>query len=944
MRFKIQSAFLRFIGLFAMLTLLLISAAIAQQSTGPLYTIKTESIVNARNGSLVSLTMTALNNTNAPFTGEITLEPVQGIAIAGKQRVVVNIPANSQIFYPVSLIVSNQAPAGETPIRFLLQDSLNAVLATFKTKMILEHNRSVQLIANRPVEMMQNVGDSLKVAVLLSNTGNTKERLQVIATFPDLNGGTILVDKAVELHPFQDSIVVFTRIINRQLLAIEQFSVNIAALYSDGTMVNNVLVNVQNVSGNRKYISPGQQILGMNNFSNNTISLSGRNFFSDTEAWMLNGRGSFVLPTGHIGFNLDAYQWKNSTSRPLVSNTWVDYEFKNKGIVAGNIYESLETFINGRGVKLYAENEAETNRFEVALVDKSNNLLGYGYKTPATSGYTAYAKTMLSDGAGGGYIGSVMYDRAPIDKAENMIIMNNYKVQLNQKLRIGFDLGGGLTRVLDAPTPSSFKPSLAIGSSASGELGQYSLSSSNYYSSGYYPGIKRGALQLDERISRSINKVNIWLAYSHYRFNPQYFQNQYTFSSNFSNSKIEAGTSFPISSRLSLNLSLNKYSEKGNFGILPLALNADMKLDSYRVSETIGWHSENNLHNVYLTAENGISKSPVTGEQSIQIRANASWTYRGFSLNSFFQQGNFSLSEALINAQYSGDNAYRISLSPAYNKSFFRKKMNVQLNVMYTEDSFTGKNWTYAGSGKYAISNRMSVFANAYFYNYKTQFYNSASSTFQAGLIYNLPDTRNAVSQKTGDIKIFLFFDHNTNGIFDTGDVPAVGRIVTIDNTNLITLQDGTIQYRKVPYGKHALSIPAQNWYADVPKIDLQSKELKLSVALQETGKIMGSFVYNYDERLSMEVVERYAGLRLFLSGNNGVNLEVLTNTRGEFTLFAPAGIYEVKVDKNSLPEHVLSQEKTMQYKVEIGKTTVVPVIELEVQKRIIQVKKFSSE
>src|SRR5690606_7992033 len=119
---------------------------------------------------------------------------------------------------------------------------------------------------------------------------------------------------------------------------------------------------------------------------------------------------------------------------------------------------------------------------------------------------------------------------------------------------------------------------------------------------------------------------------------------------------------------------------------------------------------------------------------------------------SFFQQGNFSLSEALINAQYSGDNAYRIRLSPAYNKSFFRKKMNVQLNVMYTEDSFTGKNWTYAGSGKYAISNRMSVFANAYFYNYKTQFYNSASSTFQAGLIYNLPDTRNAVSQKTGDI------------------------------------------------------------------------------------------------------------------------------------------------------------------------------------------------
>src|SRR5690606_32599538 len=111
-------------------------------------------------------------------------------------------------------------------------------------------------------------------------------------------------------------------------------------------------------------------------------------------------------------------------------------------------------------------------------------------------------------------------------------------------------------------------------------------------------------------------------------------------------SRIEGGLSFPVGLRLNMNVSLNRQEESGRTGLLGGLNTPDMRLVSYRAVETLGWRSANNQHMVYISAENGFFKSPATGKNELLLRTNASWNYKFFNLNTYYQRGAFTLTEA----------------------------------------------------------------------------------------------------------------------------------------------------------------------------------------------------------------------------------------------------------------------------------------------------------
>src|SRR5690606_38009291 len=149
---------------------------------------------------------------------------------------------------------------------------------------------------------------------------------------------------------------------------------------------------------------------------------------------------------------------------------------------------------------------------------------------------------------------SVLYDRTPYNHSESVIQINEYRYRLKSNVQLSFELGGGLTRTLNDPS-SFFKPSLAVGNKLSGVFGKYSVSSNNFFSSGYYPGTRRGMIQLNERVSRSFNKLNTWVSYSYYHYNPKYLSQHFYYSQNASNSQVEGGTYFPLSNNAYLSIS-----------------------------------------------------------------------------------------------------------------------------------------------------------------------------------------------------------------------------------------------------------------------------------------------------------------------------------------------------------------------------------------------------
>lgn len=915
----------------------------AQEDHQPLFSIQTDSIFLAENESLVALTLILTNNSPSPFKGKLSLSTVAGIELVGGSEI--HIGANSKSYYPIRLSVGRDVAAGESLVSIYLVDTLDQVKAQFLTKLIVAAKRKVQLINFRPNEIMQQVGDSLSVSVLLSNQGNIVEEITLTGSFLDLTGGKVVVPKKIKIEGFKDSVVVFKRIITKDLLKVERYIVNVAALYGNGEFINNVMISVQNLSGNRVYVDPSAIGAGFDNFGDNRISLSGTNLLSNNEALQLSGRGFFQVPKGSLGFNMNVSQYTQYNNRPLVTNTYLDYELNNNGIVVGNISESLETFINGRGIKVYTKNEEESRGVELAIVDKQYNLLGDQYFSDVDQGYTTYATANFKGKKGGFYRGNLVYDRSGYEGSENIIFMNRYQHQAENKLMIGFDLGGGLTRAYDDPT-STYKPSFALGNTLSGTFGEYHINSNNFYSSSYYPGIRRGVLQLNERISRSFKKMNTWMAYSFYNYNPDYIGNKFIYNHEFANSRLEAGTSFLVAEQFSLSLSANSIYEKSR-GLSFASLDEPMlSMKAYRLTESISWRSKNNLHSIYLASENGFSTSPLTGKKTLDLRTTVSWTFGLFNLNTYFQQGNFSIYEMLSNSQRDNDKVYRFSVSPSLRKNFLQNKLKLQVNMNYNRDSYSGENWMYSGMADYSFSRSISAFLNSYFYHYKGSFFTSSSNAIQAGISYHLPSERNISSQKKGNIEVFVFYDHNANGVFDEGDTPATGQIVHLGGISFISQGNGLIQYKKVPYGAYTLRVPSQNWYAKAASgLDLQVRNLRIDVPLQRTGRITGKIFYNYNNRTSMEVSEKYGGLRLLVKGDDGdFNSQVLTNADGEFILFLPEGKYEFWVDENSLPKNVYTEFKPMKIKVSGGKSVEVPKIELKAKQRTIEVKRFSSE
>ena len=914
----------------------------AQESGASAFSIETDKEIVAKNDDLVPLTIQLQNNSSTAFSGKLVLKTVDGIRMIGQSADAIAMEANSKRFVPVRIAISRSAPSGNSDLVFALVDDSGTTKAQFTTQLIIESIRKVQLSAYEPNQLMQNVGDSLIVSAQLTNRGNSKENITVTASFPDLRGGTKVEKKQVFLDAYQDTIISFSKIITKDLLRVERYTVNMAALYSNGELINNVRIGVQNVSGSRTFTDPS---MGdpFSSYSSNSIELSGRNLFSQNEAIQLNAKGEYEFLDGTLNFNLNGYYYTQGSTRPQVTNTYIDYRKNNKGIRLGNISESLEKYVNGRGVKTYFGNEKTGKYFEVGWADKSYNLLGDQYRSESGTGYTAYAKTVLSTRKEGEYEGSVLYDQTPYENSESVIAMNEYNFEVMKDVRVGFELGGGVTRLLEADE-SPIKPSVAMGFKLSGKFGKYNINSSNFLSSGYYPGVRRGVVQLNERIGRQLGKVGVWAGYSLYKYNPQQLEERNSYYSyGRGNSRFEAGTNFSLSRNTRMSITAKQQTDEGVIGYSSQEEQATSKMHSLRLTESINWRSRNSEHSVGLSAENGFTKIPFIDGRQFQLRVNANWNYRIFTLNSYYQQGDFTIYEAYRNA-LEGDSNYRFNVSGGVRKDFFGKRVKTNLNVNYNQNSYSGSNWTYSGRVDYAITPQFSSFVNAYAYSYSSSSYSSFNTNVQAGVRYNLPTTKQAAVGKKGDLKLFLYYDNNVNGVYDEGDTPAEDRIVTIGGVSFISNRRGEVEYRKLPYNDYSLKIPSQDWYAVAPaSVTIVSKRTTLEVALQRTGKVTGKLFYKYDARLSEEFAEKYGGLRMWATATNGKKIEALTNANGEFTLFLPVGEYEISVDANSLTKNVYTDFEPQTVTVVADKTTEIPAIELKIKQRKIEVKRFGS-
>lgn len=917
------------------------------------HVLTVDSVLNGTNTEIVSTTVALYNHTEEPSRGWLKITSPPELKLLGTATPTVHLAAKSKQFLPLKVHVSASARAGTYPISLQWIDSTGRRLQQADTRLTILPKRAVWLQATKPTELIRHAGDSLLVRVAVRNAGNTHERIKLVASIPDPQRGRLFTSRDVDLQAAVDTTVVFGYVVDRSMMELGHFTVNVTGLYANNELFGNTAVNVQNAAANRRYMDPTTASVNRGYQPRNSVSLQVRNALSDQQWWQLNGRGSYALGNGSLDFNTDAYQWGGLDGRPVLYNTWIRYGSKQIDVTAGNISESLETFVNGRGVKVHFNDSLHNRSFEGGLVNHSFDLLGNSGSAGYADGFTAYLKTTGSIGQPEkrNYTGTAIYERKPIENRENFLYMHTVDLvkSSSDSLRLVADIAPAATRQLDtsAAGGATFFPAMAAGLQLQFIHPSYSLTSNNFYSTGYYPGVRRGVLQLNQRISRSIKRTNLWMQYSLNEYAPKYLENQSEYRSYFLVSRAEAGMLFPLTTSLSLSfVPLHEY-ERGSYTFGATADDDEMRLNSYRLNTTINWRSSDYKQQGYLLLESGLGqfRPSLAGGSGTQLRASLSYSYAWFNANINAQRGNMSLMEAANNLYFGREHPYRIGASASAQRYFLRKKAQAEISLSYYKDSFSGENRTASGRLRYAFTKKAAFLFTGQYYQYNTPYAGRiANVNVQLGIQMALPDSRGPNRPKEGNIELTVYYDHNHNGIYDEGDSPAGNIMLLVGQTAFVTASDGTVKYSHVPHCTYKISVPAQGgWHADESVLQLNSKQLKYAVPLQHSGTVNGRVQYQYNERLSREIDKTLAGLTIEATNERGQVTETVTDAEGNYVLFLPPGDYEIRVAERSLPRYVIVETPVQQLRVVASKLNPGPLFALKAEEKKIEVKRFSS-
>lgn len=909
-----------------------------------------DSVLEGPNNTILNLTLSLQNQTEKEFQGELQFQLPTGVSVLNSNTHI-RIPAKSKIYFPVRIRIGNTVQAGNYNLISKLIDNSETVVSTASSSLNIIAVRSIGMSAITNEAIMTHEGDSISIQLLLKNSGNTTETIRILSSIPspNANQGKQFSVKELTLTSARDTLVEINYFIDRYLLSLDFFYINITGLYQNNEIFGNNRIGVQSITSNRSYINPQLNQTNWNS-SMNSVELSVRNPFTDQQSLQLFGNGSFQLNNGNVNFNLNAHQWAND-NKPIMNNTFLRYDQNNKGITLGNINESYERYISGRGAKLHYGDSAGTYISNIGFADKQYNLLQTNSGSNYNKGYTVFASHNQKFGLEErqNFSSTALYDRDSYENAESFLFSNNLDLFYqgsNKNTRLNLLLGGGLSRPMTQnDTTIGYKPSGAIGLVFNTNLKKYIFSSNNFYSTGYYPGNRKGILQGNQRLSRSLGKSHIWASYNFYKAEPQSFNLLRSYDLYFMFSKTELGISTAFSPFIQMTWSPRYDYEKGRYSFSGEAAEIS-DFANYRLNQNLSWRSRDNKHQSNISLEIGVEDQSVLPiKNTFHAKSTLSYHYKGLGLSAYLQKGAFTLVEKLSNQIFDREDPFRYGMSAYFTKSIWQEKLRTDWSLNYFSDHFSGSSTSLNGRLQYFLNQKTALFTYAQAYHYNTQFYNGMPNiSFQAGIIQKLPQNKGKNEIKNGSITVFGFYDHNHNGIFDEGDEAAIDKILMLDDVIFITDSKGEINYKNVPYGKHTLSAPIEKgWHAERFSFMLGNKSETINIPLIKSGTARGNLTYIFDGRYNMEVNTSLEGFHITAISETGHRSTTRTDNQGNYVLFLPEGIYDIFLNDEELPDNVYTDQSSYQIEIIAGETNRIPAFNLKVRERRIEIKRFQS-
>ena len=882
-----------------------------------------------RNIGMIDAIVELKNSSNTTIEGSLEiLSTTESLYVLQNKPKTITLNPNESLFIAVKAKISTTASsenAASLEAHFTLSNSKEKTSAFLP--IIIKEQRLVKMAVQQTNLLYEQVGDSLQIPIRFLNDGNSTQTITILANYPEFISKNRIETNTITIKAHTDSLLILKKEITREILKQEEFSIAIRSLYQNGDIIGFANIRANPIKQSRRYV-PEFVADYSNPFSPiNQITTSKQTSNSHQNVIAFYGNAQAETNKGTVYTNLDLNWWEQS-NQTFMRNTWIGYKEKIVGLQIGNISKFNDLNLIGRGIETFYKTSTN-NKIEAGFLEKSYSVIDFS--TPST-GQSAWVSFTNKEGWDKGYKTAVLFDNDTNEAIQKALVTAQFSII--QKPNFSLQTGTAMS-TLYSNENSNQKLGAAAEVNLQGKTAKLFYNSLNYFSSGYFAGIKSGALNLNESIHFNLEKYSFWLSANHFSFAPKTIKTTAYFPSEFSNTQLSTGISKRLGA-LFFSLSLTSISEMRKEPVLVNTLIQEYKMNANRI--TIGSNYFKHNHSINFSLEGGFFSTNLNSKQQLHFKTNLNYTWKFFNLTAYYQHNNFYLGEIIATQQQIEKTYFNCIISPTIQMNVLNKKLHLRAGIMYSRNSFISNTLQSNSRIDFDWNKNFNLFINNFYSDYSNSF--QPVNTIQFGLTKRFNPIQIDVTKS--DLELYVFYDTSGNGVLDSNNKPAINQLVIINDKAFKTNEHGIIKYKRLPSGYYEIRpINSNEWHAPLQKIKID-QPTKVVIGLSRTSTIKGSIRYFSTEN-SFSINQKTAGLSVILTDSSGNVFYTKTDETGKFIFYVPKNNYTVTLEKTGLSEYVtiVSNNINIQAMPEtINETNFV----LQVKEKRIETKKFGNQ
>ncbi|WP_114789314.1 carboxypeptidase-like regulatory domain-containing protein [Niabella yanshanensis] len=572
-------------------------------------------------------------------------------------------------------------------------------------------------------------------------------------------------------------------------------------------------------------------------------------------------------------------------------DTWLSFQTPKTFSRVGNINaQGYDMNIAGRGALFQYKITPKT---QVEILATNNSFLLYssgahlsdpGYSIGTRFNHSVNATTMMN--------ASYVFNQNNFAGVQSHLATVNIPL-VNDSIH-SLLLEGGASTTEGIHQRKKF-PGGALGLSYSLTRKQFSFISNNYFSSPYYAGLRKGALNLYELVRYQFtNSSNIFFLYSGSINKPQFVVDDsssfllYQVNNNFTTHQLETGYGRTVNGYT--------FTLAPNYNYQLYALPGIMEYEAYRTKLNIA--KLYSKHALNFTIDYGIGKIIDTDRSFHSTRLLLNYRTGPFYIDGMASINPSNVYDVIMARD--NDRFRNYSLTTGYNLNSPGSKLSGNAYIGYNYiNTYKSRNYFSSALLSYKIGSDWYATGNVTYSSFQNNRSSSGFNNFQFSIGLKKAFTR--WSSATGDennIILEVFEDHDQNGRRNGKEPLLPGTIVQLNKTTVaITDSKGSIKLNQVPAATYYITAQRNDQRLDILTGD--------SILIENNGTIAIPVIKTYIRNGSLrEIKAEYdiqvqdaSGITIYAQNTQtGKTYHTVTSFEGDFQLKLPAGHYLIQI------------------------------------------------